>query len=241
MWREAKLAFSDAFSTLDCAIVPAHPWIYGIGQQTENGAYLSPANAVAYLAGRLASAADVQDVVIFLVTGQTQDDFIQRLDALTEVFPAPAFKQVSRLARSAAELATVRMQLPARSGGGLPAALPLSVPTSRAVMNARAVASAQAQASAGVDMAGMKAALAGFAAKRAGLLSQLADGLKQLTGKSARAWVFTAKGDAATLTRTLMQDIPQPFAVHSAAIMLAGDNLDGIKGLIHDINDHAGA
>ncbi|EPN1930840.1 hypothetical protein ACTV70_002385 [Cronobacter dublinensis] len=111
MWREAKLAFSDAFSALDCAIVPAHPWIYGIGQQTENGAYLSPANAVAYLAGRLAGAADVQDVVIFLVTGQTQDDFIQRLDALTEVFPAPAFTQVSRLARSAAELATVRMQL----------------------------------------------------------------------------------------------------------------------------------
>ena len=108
-------------------------------------------------------------------------------------------------------------------------------------MNARAVASAQAQASAGYHMAGMKAALAGFAAERAGLLSQLADGLNQLTGKSARAWVFTAKGDAATLTRTLMQDIPQPFAVHSAAIMLAGDNLDGIKGMIHDINDHAGA
>ncbi|PUV50378.1 hypothetical protein CDT94_20525, partial [Cronobacter sakazakii] len=214
MWREAKLAFSDAFSALDCAIVPAHPWIYGIGQQTENGAYLSPANAVAYLAGRLASVADMRDVVIFLVTGQTQDDFIKRLDELTAVFPAPAFTQVSRLARSAAELATVRMQLPARSSGGLPAALPLSVPTSRAVMNARAVASAQAQASAGIDMAGMKAALAGFAAERAGLLSQLADGLNQLTGKSARAWVFTAKGDAATLTRALMQGIPQPSAVH---------------------------
>ncbi|EKY2076859.1 hypothetical protein QN113_004448, partial [Cronobacter sakazakii] len=103
MWREAKLAFSDAFSALDCAIVPAHPWIYGIGQQTENGAYLSPANAVAYLAGRLASVADMRDVVIFLVTGQTQDDFIKRLDELTAVFPAPAFTQVSRLARSAAE------------------------------------------------------------------------------------------------------------------------------------------
>ncbi|CCK15693.1 putative phage gene [Cronobacter universalis NCTC 9529] len=103
------------------------------------------------------------------------------------------------------------------------------------------MASAQAQASAGIDMAGMKTALAGFAAERAGLLSQLADGLSQLTGKSARAWVFTAKGDAATLTRALMQGIPQPSAVHSAAIMLAGDNLDGIKGMIHDLDNHAGA
>ncbi|MEA3725903.1 hypothetical protein VBL11_21630 [Enterobacter cloacae] len=241
MWREAKLAFSDAFAALDCAIVPAHPWLYGVGQQTDNGAYLSPANAVAYLAGKLASAPGVQDVVIMLVTGQTHDDFISRLDALTQVFPAPAFTQVSRLARSAAELATVRMQLPARGVSGLASALPLSVPTTRAVMNARAVASAQQQASTGIGMADMKAALAGFTARRASLLSDLADGLTQLTGKSARAWVFTASGDAATLTRDLLQNIPQPSAVHSAAIMLTGDNLDGIKGMIHEPDNNAGA
>ncbi|ELY2525591.1 hypothetical protein [Cronobacter sakazakii] len=241
MWREARLAFSDAFSSLSCAIVPAHPWLYGVGQQTDNGAYLSPANAVAYLAGKLASAAGVRDVVVMLVTGQTQADFITRLDALTQVFPAPAFTQVSRLARSAAELATVRMQLPARGESGLPAALPLSVPTSRAVMNARAVASARQAASAGIDMGGIKSALAGFAAQRASLLSEVADGLTQLTGKSARAWVFTAKGDAATLTRALMQGIPELSAVHSAAMMLAGDNLDGIKGMIHEFDNNTGA
>ncbi|EOY4357694.1 hypothetical protein ACP51C_002583 [Cronobacter sakazakii] len=241
MWREAKLAFSDAFAALDCAIVPAHPWLYGVGQQTDNGAYLSPANAVAYLAGKLASAPGEQDVVILLTTGTTQADFISRLEGLTQVFPAPAFTQVSRLARSAAELATVRMQLPAKGAGGLPAALPLSVPTSRAVMNARAVANARQQAGAGIGMAGIKSALTGFTAQRASLLSELADGLTQLTAKSARAWVFTAKGDAATLTRELMQNIPQQSAVFSAAIMLAGNNLDGIKGMIHDIDGDAGA
>lgn len=241
MWREANLRFSDDFTALNCAIVPAHPWIYGVGQQTDNGAYLSPVNAVTYLAGRLTSAPGISDVVIMLVSGQTHSDFISRLDGLTQVFPAPAFTQVSRLARSAADLATARMQLPAKGEKSIAAALPLSVPTSRAVMNARAVAGAQRQASAGIGMAGIKTALAGFTAQRAGLLSELANGLTQLTGKSARAWVFTAKGDAATLTRDLMHNIPLPTAVHCAAIMLAGENLDGIKGMIHDINDHTGA
>lgn len=37
MWREATLSFSDSVTSVDCAIVPAHPWVYGLGQQTDNG------------------------------------------------------------------------------------------------------------------------------------------------------------------------------------------------------------
>lgn len=54
MWREARLAFTDSLKALNCSVVPAHPWINGLGQQTDNGAYLSPVNAVRYLAERLA-------------------------------------------------------------------------------------------------------------------------------------------------------------------------------------------
>ncbi|EMH0602025.1 hypothetical protein V5864_004563, partial [Salmonella enterica] len=50
MWREARLAFTDSLAALDCSVVPAHPWIHGLGQQTDNGAYLSPVNAIHYLA-----------------------------------------------------------------------------------------------------------------------------------------------------------------------------------------------
>lgn len=57
MCREAVLAFPDELAANDCPIVTAPPWIYGLGQQTDNGAYLSPVNAVAYLAGKLASLA----------------------------------------------------------------------------------------------------------------------------------------------------------------------------------------
>lgn len=53
MWREARLAFTDSLAALDCSVVPAHPWIHGLGQQTDNGAYLSPVNAIHYLAESL--------------------------------------------------------------------------------------------------------------------------------------------------------------------------------------------
>ncbi|EMF9951044.1 hypothetical protein V3Y93_004551, partial [Salmonella enterica subsp. enterica serovar Anatum] len=38
MWREARLAFTDSLAALDCSVVPAHPWIHGLGQQTDNWA-----------------------------------------------------------------------------------------------------------------------------------------------------------------------------------------------------------
>ncbi|EKQ3083370.1 phage tail protein [Salmonella enterica] len=38
-----------------------------------------------------------------------------------------------------------------------------------------------------------------------------------------------------------VKDIPQPSAVYTAAIMLAGKNLDGIRGMIHDVDPDTGA
>ncbi|EHW0548971.1 hypothetical protein K1L68_004548, partial [Salmonella enterica subsp. enterica serovar Agona] len=54
-------------------------------------------------------------------------------------------------------------------------------------------------------------------------------------------WVFTASGDTAATLLALVKDIPQPSAVYTAAIMLAGKNLDGIRGMIHDVDPDTGA
>lgn len=116
MWREARLAFTDSLAALDCSVVPAHPWIHGLGQQTDNGAYLSPVNAIHYLAERLAGTGGNTDVVIMMVTGQTHENFMKGLNSLVDVFPAPAFTQVRRLAESAATLATEKMQIPRKPG-----------------------------------------------------------------------------------------------------------------------------
>ncbi|MBJ2517470.1 hypothetical protein JGA42_24310, partial [Salmonella enterica subsp. enterica serovar Rissen] len=149
MLREAGQACGDSLAALDCSVVPAHPWIHGLGQQTDNGAYLSPVNAIHYLAERLAGTGGNTDVVIMMVTGQTHENFMKGLNSLVDVFPAPAFTQVRRLAESAATLATEKMQIPAKVGAGLPVAIPLSVPTSRAALSAAAVSEAQKAAGAG--------------------------------------------------------------------------------------------
>lgn len=151
MWREARLAFTDSVAALNCSIVPAHPWIYGLGQQTANGAYLSPVNAVRYLAERLAGTGGNADVVIMMVTGQTQENFMTSLNNLVGIFPAPAFTQVKRLAQSAAALAIEKMQIPAKTAAALPASIPLSVPTSRAALSAAAISQAQKAAGTGAE------------------------------------------------------------------------------------------
>lgn len=238
MWTKRDVRLDTNTRPVNITTVAAHPWIYGLGQQTENGLYLSPVNAVGWLAEKLVSLTDSADVVIFMVTGQTHDEFIANLDPLTSVFPAPAFTQVSRLARSAAELATVKMQIPAKASNGLPASAPLSVPTTRSMSSAAAVASAAASGS--LSLSGLKATLSGFTAQRARLISGIADAAQELADKSASAWVFTATGNGETLVRQLLKDIPAVSSVHSAAIMMVGSDLSSIRGMIHD-SDHAGA
>lgn len=241
MWREARLAFTDSVTALNCSIIPAHPWIYGLGQQTGNGAYLSPVNAVSYLAQKLADTGGIADVVIMMVTSQTHDGFMAGLNQLVDVFPSPAFVQVKRLAQSAAELATERMQIPAKYSSGLSAAIPLSVPTNRAAIAAAAVKKAEEEAAAVIDLDGLKKQLDEFALLRDGLLGDIASSLSELQGKSARAWVFTASGDLPSTLLELVKGIPLQPSVFTAAMMLVGDNLDGIKGMIHDLEPDAGA
>lgn len=238
MWKQSDVRLTNSIEANNVALVAAHPWVYGLGQQTKNGVYLSSENAVAWLAERLASMTEIADAVVFMVSGQSHDEFMSSLDPLTEVFPAPAFKQVSRLARSAAELDTVKMQKPAKALNGLPDPVPLSVPTTRTIASAAAVASASAPGA--LNLAGLKASLADFTAHRAGLLSVIADAAGELAAKRARAWVFTSTGDGATLARELLKDIPAVSSIYSAAIMLVGSDLSSIRGMIHD-SDHAGA
>lgn len=149
--------------------------------------------------------------------------------------------QVKRLAQSAATLATEKMQLPAGMSAALPPSVPLSVPSSRAAFAAAAVKQAQSEAGAAAGLDGLKAQLAAFGQKRDAMLTEIAAGLSDLQGKSARAWVFTGGGDVVTTLTQLEKDIPQPSAVYSAAVMLVGDNLEGIRGMIHEYKPDAGA
>lgn len=241
MWREARIAFSDSVGALNCSVIPAHPWVYGLGQQTENGAYLSPVNAINYLAEKLAGTGGAADIVIMMVSGQTHYNFMASLNQLVDVFPSPAFTQVRRLAESAAQLAAEKMQIPAKYSQSLPSAIPLSVPTSRTALAAAAVQKARQEAAATADISTVKKLMGDFQQQRESMISDIASGLSDLKGKSARAWVFTASGDLPSALLELVKGIPLQSAIYTAAMMLVGDNLDGIKGMIHDIEPNTGA
>lgn len=240
MWEYKKISCSELSGAVNCSIIPAHPWIYGLGQKTENGLYLSPANAISYLAQQLASVGDISDVVIFLIAGSGHDDFMQSLGDLVGVLPVFTMTQVKRLAQSAAELATEKMLIPSSASVSVPS-VPLSTPTTRAALNAQRITDAQSQAATGFTLAGTKAALAGFIQERSNILSEVASGLESLKGKSARTWAFTAQGDITTTLRTMVKDIPAASAVHCAAVMMVGENLAGLREMIHELDSDAGA
>lgn len=234
MWRKSVLKIADNMAPLSCAIVPAHPWVYGLGQSADSGGYLSPANALAYLAKKLAASGNSGDVIVLMIAENTQDAFMQGLNSLAAVFPAPAFTQVSRMAKAAAELSTVKMQLPGKLANALPAAVPLSVSTNRAAVNAQRVAAAKLAAAASTSTAGLKAQIASFMQARAGLLASISQGLSDLKGASADVWAFTHSGDMHTGAVELLKNIPQATAVHTAAMMFTGDSLKDLEKMIND-------
>ena len=240
MWRKATLAFSDGMAALSCSIVPAHPWIYGLGQAAETGVYLSPQNAVDYLAGKLSGQANSADVVVFMVSADTHPEFINSLDAMASVFPVPVFTQVRRQAKAAAELAVTRMQIPAKASNALPVAQSLSVSTTRQAVNAARIAAAKAEAGAGASLSGIADALTSFSAARDSALAGINDALNGLKGKSAKAWVFTGSGSLNTLATEMLRDIPAASSVYCVAVMFVGE-LASLRTMIHDTDNYPGA
>ena len=233
MWRESVIKIADNMAALSCSIVPAHPWVYGLGQITDSGGYLSPANALGYLANKLTASHASGDVIVIMIAENTHDIFMQALNQLVTVFPAPVFTQVKRMATAAAELSTVKMQLPSKVNA-LPVVAPLSVSTNRLALNAQRVAAAQLEAAASTSIAGLKSQIAGFIQERAGLLSSLSQSLDDLKGASARAWTFSFTGNHSTAAAELLKGIPQTTAVHTTAMMFIGDSLADLGKMIHD-------
>lgn len=233
MWRESVVKIADDMGALACSIVPAHPWVYGLGQNTDSGGYLSPANAMGYLAKKLLSSGGSGDVIVMMVAENTHDAFMQGLNKLSTVFPAPVFTQVSRMAAAAAELSTVKMQLPVKTDA-LPASAPLSVSTNRLALNAKRVAAAQLAAAVSTTTTDLKNQVTGFIQERAGLLASLSQGLDELKAASANIFSFSYSGSYAVAAAELLKGIPQTTAVHTAAMMFIGDSLSDLGKMLHE-------
>lgn len=230
-WGKKRLRIPENLSGVTCSTVVAHPWVFGLGKQEDSGFYLSPENAVNYLSDKLKNTDINQDVTVFMWTATTLIDFINVTTAAAGVFPIPALTQVQRRATSAVSLAESRMQLPSIPGD-LPMPVSLSVNTTRAASGAQGVADAVKNASSAVSIDALGDLLTAFASKKAQLLADAADLLKQLQGNSCDVWEISIKQDTQLAVREMMADIPTPDAIFTVAVMFVGQDLGPLRGMV---------
>ncbi|PHM39811.1 phage protein [Xenorhabdus mauleonii] len=236
-WQRKTLQLSPTLSGISASIVPVHPFIYGVGQQANSGSYLSPTNAVHYLSNKLTGAGTLNALVL-MICAKTHDDFMQHLTQFSSVLPLPVFSQVTRMAKTAGNLAITKMQLPGKQGGGLPLPQPLSTATSRAAANAQLIAQAKTQASAGNSLAELKSQITNFATARQNALQQVSDALSGAMGKTVSVWAFTGTGNGALLAEKMRQDIPEPDAVYTLATLFVGDDISSLERMLSHEPDY---
>lgn len=235
-WREADLIYGDALPTLNCSMVPAHPYVFGLGQETANGNYLSPVNACQYLAGKLASTGGTADTIVMMVSSSVHSDFMSSLNALADVFPVPALGQVARLAQSSATLAVDRMQLPNKPRNVLPEPVVLSVATDRTAGASAAIAKARNDAASVINFDAISNAMNGFAEACQQIADQAAADAAAISAKSARIWAFSLSGELATAASEIIKNVPDAAAGYTAAMLFVAPDLSALKAMIHDVN-----
>lgn len=232
-WRKSLMKMSPTMSGLTCSMAPAHPFIYGLGQKTDTGCYLSPINAINHIVKKLAGAGEIE-IVVMMVCAKSQIEFISLLQVFSSVFPLPVFAQVERMAKTAANLQITKMQLPGASFGGLPNPQLLSTASSRATINAQLIEQAKNSAGSASGIDSMKSAMSGFKSIRENALKDITNQLTDLLGKSVVIWSFTGKGTGDYLAEQLQKDIPNPDAIFTLATLFAGSELAPLKGMLHD-------
>lgn len=235
-WHRQNMSMAADMPPITCSILPVHPFVYGVGQTNDSGSYLSPVNAVNYIAGKLAGSGQIS-VLVLMVTGKTFAEFMQSLSAFSAVFPLPVFSQVERMARTAETLATTKMQLPGKMAGGLPLPQSLSTSTSRMAGNAQLIEAAKAAAGKPASPDSLKSALSDFGTLKDNALKQMGDALVGLLGKSAPVWAFSGTDDATVLAEKMKKDIPEPDAVYTLATLFAGHEIDALTRMLSNADD----
>ncbi len=223
MWKYVQLGFPDDFAPISCSLLTVNPWTYGAGQVTPSGNYLSPENAVKFLAGKLKAAGGTPGAVGFLITATQSDRFLDDLAGFAALLPIPDLQKTARKAVAQAELAVSKMQLPGLQGIGLPDAAPLSLSTTRTAQNAQRIQAAAESAAAGLSFDDINSELQSLedAASQAQQAAEQA--LTELKGRRVNAWMFTDEGHPSNIANNMLNGIPEPDAIFTLGALFVGD------------------
>lgn len=239
-WVKKHVRFSGSMPSVICSELTVQPYLYGVGQQTETGCWLSPVNAISWLSGRLSTSGGAGDLLLMMICGGTAEAYREALALFSGVIPLPSLTQSLRQFDAAARLQIERMRLPAKIKDGLPPAVELLFSTGRQASAAGLIDSAQAAAGLPLSEDALSAALSSFMQDRQALIDGIMGGLDELTTQTATAWVFSGNGLFSQLAKEMLEDIPESTAVLCTAVMFTGDDLSVLRGLTHDI-DNTGA
>ncbi|EIV9525877.1 hypothetical protein MBN47_000107 [Klebsiella aerogenes] len=223
MWQRVTLGFPDDLAAVSCSLLTVNPWTYGAGQVTPSGNYLSPENAVKFLAGKLKNAGGTPGAVAFLVTATQSDRFLDDLGSFANLLPLPDLQKTARKAVAQAELAATKMQLPGLQGIGLPDAAPLSLNTMRAAQNAQRIQAAARSAAGGMSFDDIASALQGLEQVASEAQQAAEQALSDLKGRRVGAWMFSDEGHPANLANNLMNGVPDPDAIFTFGALFVGD------------------
>lgn len=223
MWQRVTLGFPDNLEAISCSLLSVNPWTYGAGQVTPSGNYLSPENAVKYLAARLKTAGGSPGVVGFLVTSTQSDRFLDDLASFADLLPLPDLKKTARKALAQAELAVTKMQLPGVQGFGIPDVAPLSLSTTRAALNAQRIQAAAASAAGGMSFDDIADALQSLENAASQAQQQAEQALSDLKNKRVDAWMFSDAGNPSNVANNLMHGIPETDAIFTLGTLFVGD------------------
>lgn len=232
-WCKSLMKMSPTLSSITCSMVQAHPFVYGLGQKTATGSYLSPTNAINHIAKKLVGAAETE-IVVMMICAKTQTEFMTLLQQFSTVFSLPVFSQVERMAKTAGSLQVTKMKLPAPQFGGLPKPQTLSTSNSRDTINAQLVEQAKNSIGSASGIDAMKSTMSGFKSARENALKSISDKLTDLLGRSVFIWSFTGKGTGDYLAEHLQKEIPEQDAIFTLATLFAGSELSSLQGMLHD-------
>ncbi|EBP5387550.1 hypothetical protein XV50_03745 [Salmonella enterica] len=217
-------------------MLTVHAWQHSVGKTEKSGCYLSPQNAIKRLAKKLTDSADprhpegeVQAVVVMVCASEV-GQFVERLKAVTDALPLPGLLQAYRLAASTAGLANSKMD---------PGATMLNPywPEKGAIVQRpqrdmrRILLAELAQAGAAVATDPI-AALSDLIALHQKLQAEQAAAWKRMQDVSGRVWVLHAQGTPQNIAAALSAGAPGDELVHTAAVMLLGDDLTFLRELL---------
>ncbi|AYN26538.1 hypothetical protein D8682_05745 [Buttiauxella sp. 3AFRM03] len=222
MWRRETLTIPPDLPAVNCVMLAVSPWTYGAAQVQESGNYLSPENALNWLAGQMDKYPGPSQVFSILVTASDIEQFSASLKALAGVLPLPDVNKTIRRSDSAQTLALSRMQIPG-AAMNLPPVAVLSSATTRTSTAAQRVISAGESAAGDTSLDDIDAQLAEFAALSESAKNQASAALDDLASQSAVAWIYDETGDPATIAGNMSKQPPDPAAVLTFGLVFMGD------------------